>query len=78
MLACDQAERVVGVADALSDGPRIEPTASGIQHVVLVMMENRSFDHFLGWRKRADGIQAGLTYTDAAGVAHPTHALAPI
>jgi phospholipase C len=46
-------------------------------HVVVVMMENRSFDHFLGWRRRANGIQAGLTYTDAAGVAHPTHALAP-
>lgn len=50
---------------------------SSVQHVVVVMMENRSFDHFLGWVPGADGRQAGLTYTDAAGVAHPTHALAP-
>ena len=34
------------------------------------MMENRSFDHFLGWLPGADGKQAGLTYTDADGVAH--------
>ncbi len=25
------------------------PGKSGIEHVVVVMMENRSFDHFLGW-----------------------------
>jgi phospholipase C len=41
------------------------------------MMENRSFDHFLGWVPGADGLQAGLTYTDAAGVPHSTHHLAP-
>jgi phospholipase C len=46
-------------------------------HVVVVMMENRSFDHMLGWVHGADGRQAGLVYRDAAGVPHPTHALAP-
>src|SRR4051794_705647 len=46
-------------------------------HVVVVMMENRSFDHLLGWLPGADGRQAGLTYVDAAGAPHPTHALAP-
>ena len=40
-------------------------------------MENRSFDHLLGWLPGANGMQAGLVYTDSAGVAHPTHALAP-
>jgi phospholipase C len=50
---------------------------SGIEHIVLVMMENRSFDHFLGWLPHANGRQAGLRYADAAGVFHPTHALAP-
>jgi phospholipase C len=25
------------------------PEESGIDHIVLVMMENRSFDYFLGW-----------------------------
>jgi phospholipase C len=45
--------------------------------VVVVMMENRSFDHILGWLPGADGKQAGLTYTDAAGMPHQTHPLAP-
>ncbi len=54
-----------------------KPHQSGIEHFVLVMMENRSFDHFLGWLPGANGRQAGLTYTDSAGVAHPTYALAP-
>ena len=52
-------------------------TRSRFDHVVVVMMENRSFDHLLGWLPRADGRQAGLTYLDAAGVPHATHALAP-
>src|SRR5437867_7701856 len=50
---------------------------TGIDHVVVVMMENRSFDHMLGWLPGADGRQAGLTYFDAAGMAHATYALAP-
>jgi phospholipase C len=52
------------------------PNGSGIEHIVLVMMENRSFDHFLGWLPGAEGRQAGLLYSDAAGVQHPTYALA--
>jgi phospholipase C len=45
--------------------------------VVVTMMENRSFDHFLGWLPGADGKQAGLSYADASGAAHATHHLAP-
>src|SRR3954468_20095697 len=52
-----------------------KPAKSGIDHVVVVMMENRSFDHFLGWLPGADGRQAGLTYKDRAGVAHKTYRL---
>ena len=51
------------------------PARSGIEHVVVLMMENRSFDHFLGWLPGADGKQAGLTYTDRYGVRHATHHL---
>ncbi len=51
------------------------PGKSGIKHVVVVMMENRSFDHFLGWLPTADGKQAGLSYVDRYGVRHPTHHL---
>src|SRR5581483_10659003 len=54
-----------------------KPARSGIDHVVVVMMENRSFDHFLGWLPHADGKQAGLDFTDANGVAHETFPLAP-
>jgi hypothetical protein len=38
------------------------PDTSGIKHIVVAMMENRSFDHFLGWLPNANGKQAGLTY----------------
>ncbi len=51
------------------------PANSGIEHIVLVMMENRSFDHFLGWLPGANGRQAGLRYPDASGQLHPTHHL---
>jgi phospholipase C len=51
------------------------PAASGIEHIVVLCMENRSFDHYLGWVPGAAGIQSGLTYSDDAGTAHPTHRL---
>jgi phospholipase C len=38
-------------------------------------MENRSFDHYLGWVPHADGRQAGLRFRDDHGVAHATHHL---
>ncbi|MGZ4777471.1 MAG: alkaline phosphatase family protein [Oryzihumus sp.] len=62
-----------GAADAAAALPA--PAQSGIEHVVVVMMENRSFDHFLGWLPGADGKQAGLTFTDRKGVKHQTHHL---
>ncbi|HEX4633098.1 MAG TPA: alkaline phosphatase family protein [Gemmatimonadales bacterium] len=65
----------MGLEDASRYGG--DPTTSGIEHIVLVMMENRSFDHLFGWMPHADGQQAGLTYLDAAGVAHPTYPLTP-
>jgi phospholipase C len=51
------------------------PEASQIEHIVVVMMENRSFDHLLGWLPGANGRQAGLSYLDSEGAAHPTHRL---
>ncbi len=54
-----------------------DPSASGIEHVVVVMMENRSFDHLLGWLDGADGRQAGLQYPDRNGVLQKTRPLAP-
>ena len=51
------------------------PELSGIEHVVVVMMENRSFDHMLGWMPNANGRQAGLTYPDNNGNLQPTERL---
>jgi phospholipase C len=51
------------------------PATSGIDHIIVVMMENRSFDHFLGWMPNADGKQSGLTYLDRYGAWHSTHRL---
>src|SRR2546423_7154088 len=68
----------LGGIDLLSAESKLpKPYRSGIEHIVVVMMENRSFDHFLGWLPGADGKQAGLTYTDAAGTANSTYPLAP-
>ncbi|HSD72421.1 MAG TPA: alkaline phosphatase family protein [Thermoanaerobaculia bacterium] len=53
------------------------PQDSGIDHVIVLMMENRSFDHLLGWLAGGNGAQAGLVYTDTNGVAQATYPLAP-
>ena len=54
-----------------------KPDKCGIDHVVVVMMENRSFDHFLGWVPGADGVQAGVTLQDRDGNPHNSYDLAP-
>jgi phospholipase C len=48
----------------------------GVEHIVIVMMENRSFDHFLGWLPGADGRQ-DLAYLSADGNVYPNYPLAP-
>ena len=62
---------------AFSQAALPAPETTSIQHIVVVMMENRSFDHYLGWLDGADGRQAGLRYVDGDGVARRTHRLAP-
>jgi phospholipase C len=47
------------------------PRNMPIDHFVVLMMENRSFDHYFGWVSEADGLQQ-QTYTDPAGNAVPT------
>ena len=46
-----------------------------IDTFVVLMMENRSFDHYLGWLPGADGRQAGLQFTNTAGKKLSTHHL---
>jgi phospholipase C len=57
--------------------PSLAPVAAPFDHVVVLMMENRSWDHFLGWLPGGNGIQAGLTFKDTAGTTYPTYPLAP-
>ena len=64
-------------ASALLTPEMLRAASRQIQHIVVVMMENRSFDHFLGWLPNSVGAQAGLSYLDNDGISHPTHALAP-
>jgi phospholipase C len=56
----------------------IRPNGShGIRHVVILMMENRSFDHFLGWLPGAVG-RHDLTFVSAVdGNTYPNYPLAP-
>src|ERR1700744_1560458 len=56
----------------------IRPNGSrGIQHIVILMMENRSFDHFLSWLPGADG-RHDLTFVSVVdGNTYPNYPLAP-
>ena len=56
---------------------RDDDTATPIKHVIVIIGENRSFDHLLGWHPTANGRQAGLSYPDELGALIPTAALAP-
>jgi phospholipase C len=53
------------------------PKNMPVDTIVVLMMENRSFDHYLGWLPGADGRQAGLSYTDDDGSVHSTQRLTP-
>jgi phospholipase C len=57
--------------------PVPNPRHLPIDTFVVLMMENRSFDHYLGWLPGADGRQGGLVYRDGAGQSHGTYRLAP-
>jgi phospholipase C len=51
--------------------------SNGIRHIVILMMENRSFDHFLGWVPGANG-RHNLRYVSIAdGNTYPNYPLAP-
>src|SRR5919112_765007 len=57
--------------------PLPKPRNLPIDTFVVLMMENRSFDHYLGWLPGADGHQAGLTYMDRLGNVRQTARFAP-
>jgi phospholipase C len=53
------------------------PRNMPIDTFVVLMMENRSFDHYFGWHPRADSRNRGLSYPDAEGNTVRTHRLTP-
>ncbi|HYU04464.1 MAG TPA: alkaline phosphatase family protein, partial [Jatrophihabitantaceae bacterium] len=62
---------------AANAAPALSPHGSnGIEHVVLLMMENRSFDHFLGWLPGARG-RHDRVYLATDGNFYPSYPLAP-
>ena len=68
------------VAEAAKRQRRVRlpsPRNMPIDTFVVLMMENRSFDHYLGWMPNADGHQAGVQYLDADGNPQSTHRLTP-
>jgi phospholipase C len=62
---------------ALAPGVLPAPADAPFDTVVVLMQENRSFDHMLGWLPGAHGKQEGLTFVDAQGQTHPTWPMAP-
>jgi phospholipase C len=50
--------------------------SNGIEHIVVLMMENRSFDHFLSWVPGADG-RHDLSFLSTDGNTYPNYPLAP-
>jgi phospholipase C len=52
-----------------------DPKDAGFDHVVVVMMENRSFDHYFGWLPGANGRQEGLSFVGPDGKTYTSHHL---
>jgi phospholipase C len=49
------------------------PDQAPFDTVVVLMMENRSFDHLLGWLPGADGQQVGVRLADQMGAVHDSY-----
>src|ERR1700742_1083916 len=67
--------RPLGATRSRAESALPSPALSGIEHIVVVMMKNRSFDHLLGWLPGANGQQAGLSYLDSEGHRYSTSQL---
>jgi phospholipase C len=76
-LPADQLVAAAARNDARSR-PLPKPGDLPIDTFVVLMMENRSFDHYFGWHPRADGRNAGLNYPNLDGSqSFATHHLTP-
>jgi phospholipase C len=74
LAACSSSStpRTASTASASVAGGLPDPGSAPFDTVVVLMMENRSFDHLLGWVPGANGKQAGLTFPDHDGNQAPT------
>src|SRR4051812_31103745 len=73
LVACsDSSSPTVSSASSAEPAGLPDPTKAPFDTVVVLMMENRSFDHLLGWLPGVNGKQAGLTYPDLTGAPIPT------
>jgi len=63
-----------GASESPSDNPNplIDPNDAPFDHVVVLTLTGRSFDHVLGWLPEAQGRQRGLAYRDVEGELHDT------
>jgi phospholipase C len=59
-------------AGKMPGGSTSQIAKGDVHNIVVVMMENRSFDHLLGWHPTADAMQEGLSYPDRDGTLHET------
>ncbi|MGI9021088.1 MAG: alkaline phosphatase family protein [Solirubrobacterales bacterium] len=57
--------------------PLPSPQNMPIDTIVVLMMENRSFDHYFGWHPDADARNEGLAYPDLDGNLIDTYHLTP-
>jgi len=72
------AETLVAEAAKRARKPFPKPRDLPIDTFVVLMMENRSFDHYFGWHPRADSRNTGLTYPSLDGTQQiPTRHLTP-
>src|SRR5215510_6576571 len=76
-LGCvDRADMLAPLVRPRSNAQLVGASADGgFDHVIGLMMENRSFDHMMGWVPGADGRQGGLRYVDRDGIQRLTHKL---
>jgi phospholipase C len=71
------AKALIKGSSRVGEAPPIpDPRNMPVDTFVVLMMENRSFDHYFGSFPGADGKNAGLTYPDANGNPQATHHLA--
>jgi phospholipase C len=70
-------EQLINAAAKVQRRALPSPRNMPIDTFVVLMMENRSFDHYFGWHPRVDGRTGGLSYPDATGKQVATHHLPP-